>query len=831
MSSSTTTLDPRTGVPLIDLPTDAHHKFPCLREAHLHYYGYVTRNNHRVTTVKPVKETDRILLVTNNAIFFCEEATTMFMNQDPLQVKRAISLSALQKLWIQKPDGLPDEWICIQVRRGPAEGRLPSDNGPDVRFKLKPPLNGTTPQGWCTLVQTLYKANVGMDLKLEDTGIPDSDMLAKLQFNKDPGWSPPHLPILTRRAVANQWRQQQQWQQQQTQVADQINPLQTRVEQLQSAQTHVQDENTALHEQITKLRQDLEERTTRLNDLSLAKEELEKQTAQASANAGLSKEEFEELTSKKERLEHAVENLETTNKKLQDQVIELKGATDDSSRLLPGVEQLKTANVTLEDEKRDLQETVARLRDELDKVTCEKEELHNQPADVTTKESEELIKCKNQIEKLQADLTGAAQTLLKTQEAMKREKDESRAQIDRLQESLDNTDQELAKAKMVMDRVTPHGATPEIHSLRTTLENKDLELEQLRRSLENSKLGNTHDESQSQGISNVFSTGSSQPTPSKEILDDSVGVGEFVKPEKPPKTELATLKHALDKKDKQLSQTKGVLREAFKRQVEELETIRKQFQQYDDQIVSYLERVFNTSNPNGGTPPPPTQPGMMYQHELGSPLVSPVPYVSPSYTSAYGTTPPPTQPIEAFYYPPQGPPTSGPGALSYQAGLTVPPLATPHSPSPSRMRGGPTSPAHNAFANGGGYSYYNQAPVDQYYGSSATPTSAYSPPPPAWQMGTGSSGSKFTRESAGGKGGVPQSQSGHMHNGPLNSGQTFTPIHPAAGVAVTVDANGLMAGSAPLSLHQQPPPVQASPIRKGMFSSQEDTYHDPESVF
>ena len=50
---------------------------------------------------------------------------------------------------------------------------------------------------------------------------------------------------------------------------------------------------------------------------------------------------------------------------------------------------------------------------------------------------------------------------------------------------------------------------------------------------------------------------------------------------------------ALAEKDREIRHLKSVLRDATFRQVQELESIRTQFQEYDNQIVAYLEKVFS----------------------------------------------------------------------------------------------------------------------------------------------------------------------------------------------------------------------------------------------
>jgi len=59
-------------------------------------------------------------------------------------------------------------------------------------------------------------------------------------------------------------------------------------------------------------------------------------------------------------------------------------------------------------------------------------------------------------------------------------------------------------------------------------------------------------------------------------------------------------------KEREVRYTKSLMREAFKRQVEELEQIRAQFQQYDEQIVAYLERAFSDDSLPGPLPPRPS---------------------------------------------------------------------------------------------------------------------------------------------------------------------------------------------------------------------------------
>eukprot|EP00759_Apiculatamorpha_spiralis_P035486 PhF_6_TR36204/c0_g1_i1/m.52811 len=59
------------------------------------------------------------------------------------------------------------------------------------------------------------------------------------------------------------------------------------------------------------------------------------------------------------------------------------------------------------------------------------------------------------------------------------------------------------------------------------------------------------------------------------------------------KLENDKLRVVLAEKEKELQHLHGIMRESYRRQLEELSSIRQQFQQYDDQIVNYLEKVFS----------------------------------------------------------------------------------------------------------------------------------------------------------------------------------------------------------------------------------------------
>eukprot|EP01065_Artemidia_motanka_P033092 TRINITY_DN40058_c0_g1_i1.p1 TRINITY_DN40058_c0_g1~~TRINITY_DN40058_c0_g1_i1.p1 ORF type:complete len:465 (+),score=205.63 TRINITY_DN40058_c0_g1_i1:44-1396(+) len=69
--------------------------------------------------------------------------------------------------------------------------------------------------------------------------------------------------------------------------------------------------------------------------------------------------------------------------------------------------------------------------------------------------------------------------------------------------------------------------------------------------------------------------------------------------------ELEAKEQRAAEKDREVRYTKALMRDAFRRQVEELEQIRLQFAQYDEQIVAYLERVFGDDAP---VPPLPVRP-------------------------------------------------------------------------------------------------------------------------------------------------------------------------------------------------------------------------------
>lgn len=68
------------------------------------------------------------------------------------------------------------------------------------------------------------------------------------------------------------------------------------------------------------------------------------------------------------------------------------------------------------------------------------------------------------------------------------------------------------------------------------------------------------------------------------------------------RTRIEDLDRAGAERDRELRQARGLMREALRRQVEELDRLRTQFQHYDRQIVAYLESVFaGTTFPSGAT--------------------------------------------------------------------------------------------------------------------------------------------------------------------------------------------------------------------------------------
>eukprot|EP01064_Diplonema_japonicum_P015077 TRINITY_DN22844_c0_g1_i1.p1 TRINITY_DN22844_c0_g1~~TRINITY_DN22844_c0_g1_i1.p1 ORF type:complete len:524 (+),score=115.30 TRINITY_DN22844_c0_g1_i1:52-1623(+) len=92
--------------------------------------------------------------------------------------------------------------------------------------------------------------------------------------------------------------------------------------------------------------------------------------------------------------------------------------------------------------------------------------------------------------------------------------------------------------------------------------------------------------------------------PSNEARRDALTrVGPVPKDASEREKQLARHAYDLDRtlaeKDKELRMTKSVMRESFQRQVEELERLKKGFESYDHEIVSYLEKIFS-----GRTYPP-----------------------------------------------------------------------------------------------------------------------------------------------------------------------------------------------------------------------------------
>eukprot|EP01063_Lacrimia_lanifica_P016006 TRINITY_DN22635_c0_g1_i1.p1 TRINITY_DN22635_c0_g1~~TRINITY_DN22635_c0_g1_i1.p1 ORF type:complete len:630 (+),score=234.10 TRINITY_DN22635_c0_g1_i1:61-1890(+) len=77
-----------------------------------------------------------------------------------------------------------------------------------------------------------------------------------------------------------------------------------------------------------------------------------------------------------------------------------------------------------------------------------------------------------------------------------------------------------------------------------------------------------------------------------QIAEEDVAYLEDTDAAKKYQADIAEMQRTMAGKDRELQRCKSVLRDAFKRQVQELAGIRQQFQLYDENIVAYLEKVF-----------------------------------------------------------------------------------------------------------------------------------------------------------------------------------------------------------------------------------------------
>ena len=107
--------------------------------------------------------------------------------------------------------------------------------------------------------------------------------------------------------------------------------------------------------------------------------------------------------------------------------------------------------------------------------------------------------------------------------------------------------------------------------------------------------------------------------------------------------ELEEKEKKLAEKERELRYTKSLMRSSFKKQVAELDLIRSQFQQYDDQIIGYITKIFST-------PPVPGPGGSLNGlDQITKPaFTSPPP---PGPTQNYNTNAPQMQ---FSHYPPAG---------------------------------------------------------------------------------------------------------------------------------------------------------------------------------
>eukprot|EP00755_Sulcionema_specki_P031066 Sspe_Gene.18850::Locus_6815_Transcript_1_1_Confidence_1.000_Length_1688::g.18850::m.18850 len=88
------------------------------------------------------------------------------------------------------------------------------------------------------------------------------------------------------------------------------------------------------------------------------------------------------------------------------------------------------------------------------------------------------------------------------------------------------------------------------------------------------------------------------PTEDIRIKAEQIAQGETMSADDTPRIRelhslIAELNGALASKDRELRHTQKVMQDAFKRQVEELDRVRQQFQWYDEHIVNYLEKLFS----------------------------------------------------------------------------------------------------------------------------------------------------------------------------------------------------------------------------------------------
>eukprot|EP01064_Diplonema_japonicum_P008169 TRINITY_DN1566_c1_g1_i1.p1 TRINITY_DN1566_c1_g1~~TRINITY_DN1566_c1_g1_i1.p1 ORF type:complete len:576 (+),score=133.40 TRINITY_DN1566_c1_g1_i1:78-1730(+) len=88
------------------------------------------------------------------------------------------------------------------------------------------------------------------------------------------------------------------------------------------------------------------------------------------------------------------------------------------------------------------------------------------------------------------------------------------------------------------------------------------------------------------------------PTEDVRIRADQIAEGEVMHKDSTPKARelhgtIAELQRQFALRDRELKHSKNLMKDAFKRQVDELAQVRQQFQLYDEHIVDYLEKVFS----------------------------------------------------------------------------------------------------------------------------------------------------------------------------------------------------------------------------------------------
>eukprot|EP01006_Ploeotia_vitrea_P030683 TRINITY_DN63051_c0_g1_i1.p1 TRINITY_DN63051_c0_g1~~TRINITY_DN63051_c0_g1_i1.p1 ORF type:complete len:983 (+),score=154.66 TRINITY_DN63051_c0_g1_i1:310-2949(+) len=186
--------------------------------------------------------------------------------------------------------------------------------------------------------------------------------------------------------------------------------------------------------------------------------------------------------------------------------------------------------------------------------------------------TEALMSFQRTIAELQRDVEDTVKKIDHTTKVRKDEQKQAQDTINELDFQLEEAQSELEVTKTAIKDSTHR----ELLALLVAVNEKDREMESLRRSI---RLASTN----TSGMSTPLLGGSRSAISTTNNSEDGDGDGD--------PHEVAHLRLKVEKKDRQLSKAKELLKDTFQKQVDELETIRQQFAQYDKQIVHYLGSV------------------------------------------------------------------------------------------------------------------------------------------------------------------------------------------------------------------------------------------------